>query len=43
MTLRYGNPALEAELAWRHERLAAAGRGQGPRVRWLPRKRRTLP
>ena len=42
MTIRYGNPALEAELAYRREQLQAAQRGTKTRVRWLPLKRHTL-
>jgi hypothetical protein len=39
--MNYNNPALEAELAYRRERLAADALGTGRRVRWLPRRRRT--
>ena len=39
MTPTYSNPALDAELAWRREQVAAAGRR--PRAgRWLPLRRR---
>jgi hypothetical protein len=40
MTMNYNNPALEAELAYRRERLAAVATGSGRRARWLPRRRR---
>ena len=40
MALNYNNPALEAELAYRRERLAAEAIGNGRRPRWLPRRRR---
>jgi hypothetical protein len=40
MALNYNNPALEAELAYRRERLAAEALGNGRRSRWLPRRRR---
>jgi hypothetical protein len=37
MATPYSNPALEAELAWRREQLAAAGRR--PRTgRWFRRR-----
>ena len=35
----YNNPALEAELAYRRERLAAEALGNGRRVRWALRRR----
>lgn len=39
MTTHYGNPALEAELAYRRERVAAAAQRRGD-SRWhLPRRR----
>ena len=41
MGLNYNNPALEAELAYRRERLAAEAIGYGRRTRRLPRRRRT--
>jgi hypothetical protein len=37
----YSNPALEAELAYRRERLAAAVR-RSPGRHWLPRRRPSL-
>jgi hypothetical protein len=40
MTMNYNNPALEAELAYRRERLAAQALGSGRHVRWFPRRRR---
>ena len=40
MALNFNNPALEAELAYRQERLAAEAMGNGRRARWLPRRRR---
>jgi hypothetical protein len=40
MTMNYNNPALEAELAYRRERLAAMAVGKGRRTRWLSRGRR---
>ena len=40
MTMNYNNPALEAELAYRRERLAAEALGNGRRTRWLSRGRR---
>ena len=40
MTMNYNNPALEAELAYRRERLAAGAFGNGRRTRWLSRGRR---
>lgn len=39
MTINYNNPALEAELAYRRERLAAAV-STGRRLRLFPRRRR---
>lgn len=36
---QYVNPALEAELAYRRERLVAAARGRRP---WRPFRRLTL-
>ena len=40
MTTRSGNPALDAEVAYRHEQLSSL-RGTGRRpVRWSPRRRR---
>jgi hypothetical protein len=39
MTMHYNNPALEAELAYRRERLAQAVT-TGRHMRWLPRRRR---
>ena len=42
MSTHYGNPALEAELAYRREQLAAAaGRRRTPGTRWSLRRRRT--
>jgi hypothetical protein len=36
----YPDPWLQAELAWRHERLVASrGTGQGRRTRWAGRRR----
>lgn len=36
----YPNPALQAELAWRHERLTASrGTGTPRRARWAGRRR----
>jgi hypothetical protein len=40
MTINYNNPALEAELAYRRERLAAEALGNGRRTRWVSRRRR---
>jgi hypothetical protein len=40
MTLNYPNPALEAELAYRHELIAAALRQGSRRGSWFPRRRR---
>jgi hypothetical protein len=40
MTTHYPNPALEAELAYRRERLERAGQ-RIRRARWLANRRRT--
>jgi hypothetical protein len=40
MTMHYPNPALEAELAYRRERLERAGR-PSRRARWLANRRRS--
>lgn len=42
MTLHYSSPALDAELAYRREQLAAAGRGtrRNGRGRWFRNRRR---
>ena len=40
MTTQYPNPALEAELAYRRERLERASRRTG-RARWLANRRRS--
>lgn len=44
MTLHYSSPALDAELAYRREQLAAAGRGTrkspGSRGTWFRNRRR---
>jgi hypothetical protein len=41
MTLHYGNPALDEELAYRREVLMAAGRGtRTRRGSWLRNRRR---
>ena len=37
----YYNPALEAELAYRHEQLVAARRSHNGPVPWIRRRRRT--
>jgi hypothetical protein len=42
MATPYSNPALEAELAWRREQLAAAARRPPRTRRWFPRRRRPL-
>ena len=39
MTMRYPNPALEAELAYRREQLVSAGRRPGRRSWPLARRR----
>jgi hypothetical protein len=36
---QYTNPALDAELAYRRQRLEHAGSGRG---RWFPRRRRDV-
>ncbi|TQN37666.1 hypothetical protein FHU33_4329 [Blastococcus colisei] len=42
MTLHYGNPALDAELAYRREVLMASGRGtRTPRGSWFRNRRRS--
>jgi hypothetical protein len=40
MDLRYPNPALEAELAWRHELIRTAARRGTRRGGWLGARRR---
>lgn len=40
MTIRYDNPALEAELAYRRERLQADRYPRNGRRRWFPSRRR---
>jgi hypothetical protein len=40
MTTTYPNPALEAELAYRHELIAAAMRQGSRRGSWFSRRRR---
>jgi hypothetical protein len=40
MTLHYPNEALEAELAYRRERMLTAARHSGRRLPWLSARRR---
>ena len=41
MTASYPNPALEAELAYRRERIAQASAAGSRRGSWTSRRRRT--
>jgi hypothetical protein len=41
MTMHYPNPALEAELAYRHELIAKSFARGSRRGSWLARRRRT--
>jgi hypothetical protein len=41
MDLRYPNPALEAELAWRHELIRKSARRGSRRGAWFGSHRRT--
>ena len=40
MDLRYPNPALKAELAWRHELIRSAARRGSRRGTWFGGRRR---